>query len=212
MSLCGQLQDFSCSQLKADMHAAFIIRYPEIYGEMLIKAAAKGSLDIFQFLIPLLEDKNPADNHGKTPLHVAASNGKAEVVKYLVPLLSDKNPKTNCGDTPLHSAAGKGHLDIVKYLCGQIQDRNPKGCRHGGTPFFVAFMSHKWEVIKYLATMVDDPRDLTKAVEIVGEQRDLEGIFWPRGVKMPEDTLLFEAIKKCKAANLCYNYKGCGSL
>ena len=41
---------------------------------LLHKAVRKGKLEIVQFLVPLLSDKNPKDNRGWTPLHEAANH------------------------------------------------------------------------------------------------------------------------------------------
>ena len=48
----------------------------------------------------LLEDKNPGDNDGWTPLHVAASSLNGRVCKFIASQLEDKNPE-NDGTTPL---------------------------------------------------------------------------------------------------------------
>ena len=57
---------------------------------LLHKAAKYGKLEIVQFLVPLLSDKNPKDNYGYTPLHFAAWFGHLEIVMYLCDQLQEK--------------------------------------------------------------------------------------------------------------------------
>merc|ERR1711935_1102647 len=85
-------------------------------------AAEKGQLEVINFYLDALEDKNPprisSDQfNGRTPLHHAAQFGKLEVVKAITAVISDKNPKDSHDYTPLHIAAYNGHLETVKYLC-----------------------------------------------------------------------------------------------
>ena len=72
-----------------------------------------------------MDNKNPANNTGLTPLHGAATNGHLEVCKYLMNKVDNKNPAENTGTTPLHCAADKGHLEICKFIASQIDSKNP---------------------------------------------------------------------------------------
>ena len=91
--------------------------------------AKKGHLPLLKALIERLENKNPADDNGVSPLYSAAEHGQLEIVKFLVPKLTNKNPKTGKKElyrsnkyftwkqmTPLHVAAYNGQTDVVKYL------------------------------------------------------------------------------------------------
>ena len=40
----------------------------------------------------MVEDKNPENQYGLTPLHAAAFLGHVEIVKLILPFLGDKNP------------------------------------------------------------------------------------------------------------------------
>ena len=93
---------------------------------LLHKAAKYGKLEIVQFIVPLLSDKNPKDNAGYTPLHWAANCGHLEIIMYLCDQLQDKNPKNNFGQTPLHFATQKGKTEVVKYLVSVVDDKHPK--------------------------------------------------------------------------------------
>ena len=74
--------------------------------------AVKGHLNTVKYLCSQVQDKDPKDNYGWTPLHAAAGN--LEVVKYLCDQVQDKNPKSKNGETPLHGAAYLGRTEVVK--------------------------------------------------------------------------------------------------
>ena len=61
-------------------------------------------------------DKNPRDNQGKTPLHVAGREGQAKVCKFLLENGADKNPQNNQGRTPLDFARLWGHQSVIALL------------------------------------------------------------------------------------------------
>ena len=56
-------------------------------------------------IIKQIEAKNPANNKGQTPLHLAAINNHLGVVQRISQRISDKNPRDTSGITPLHEAA-----------------------------------------------------------------------------------------------------------
>ena len=84
-------------------------------------------------LIGNLEDKNPKDNSGLTPLCILAANGHLDVFKYLMETVEDFSPKSNSGSTPLHCAAKNGHLDICKLIIKNVQNKHPVNI-NGNTP------------------------------------------------------------------------------
>ena len=43
----------------------------------------KGYLDMVKYISQDLEDKNPADNKGDTPLDIVAQKGNLEIVNYI---------------------------------------------------------------------------------------------------------------------------------
>ena len=51
-----------------------------------------------------LQDKNPTDNEGTTPLHIAASEGNLELCRITINNVNDKNPADNEGHKSLHQA------------------------------------------------------------------------------------------------------------
>ena len=82
-------------------------------------------------------DRNPRDNHGQTPLHLAAKNGHLKVCKTIIKEADDKNPKDNQGMTPFHIAALMGHEKICKLFMSSVDDYNPKTV-NGRTPISCA--------------------------------------------------------------------------
>ena len=48
-----------------------------------------------------LDDKNPRDGSGKTPLHEAAQNGHVELFEYIMDKVDEKEPKDYSGRTPV---------------------------------------------------------------------------------------------------------------
>ena len=68
----------------------------------LVRAIQDERTDIAQLIIDNVEDKNPADNYGETPLHRAAEKGHTEICRMIIENVEDKNPANNNGKTPLH--------------------------------------------------------------------------------------------------------------
>ena len=68
------------------------------------------------FILENVDNKNPKEKSGWTPLHDAALNGYHDVCRFIVQNVADKNPKDDCGNTPLHEAARGGHFEVY----GQI--------------------------------------------------------------------------------------------
>ena len=56
-----------------------------------------------------MDEKNPANNDGATPLYVASQNGYFEICKVIIDNVDNKNPVRNGGFTPLYIATQKGH-------------------------------------------------------------------------------------------------------
>ena len=84
-------------------------------------AAFNGHLEIVKHLVQFLDDKNPADKDGQTPLHWAATHCHLDIVKHLVPFLKDVNPRTNSkslrpNKTPFDFAKENGKTEVVEIL------------------------------------------------------------------------------------------------
>ena len=68
-----------------------------------------------------VENKNPMDNNGYTPLHEAALNGHLEAFKYLFNIVEDKNPKSYHLRTPLDIVRDEGHEEIEQFIVQSLQ-------------------------------------------------------------------------------------------
>ena len=71
-------------------------------------------------IIAKLDEKNPKNNLGFTPLHFAAQNGHLELCKIVFKNIKKKNPRTSVGITPLYLAATNGHLNICEAILENI--------------------------------------------------------------------------------------------
>ena len=67
-------------------------------------------------MIENTEDKNPKNNLGDTPLHLAAKSGHFEVCKLIIENTEDINSKNDFGRTPIHEAASCGHFEVSKLI------------------------------------------------------------------------------------------------
>ena len=83
---------------------------------LLHQAAIFGHLEIVKFIVPMIEDKNPKNENGATPLHYAALLGHKEVVKYLVTMVADKHPIDCSGRSPRYLAIQNGHTEIANIF------------------------------------------------------------------------------------------------
>ena len=104
---------------------------------------------ICKIILDEVQDKNPKDLEGSTPLHQAANIGHLEVCKFLSLNLKEKNPRDEMGNTPLHFAAKSGHLDVSKLLCSYLEDKNPMN-NYGRTPLDNASSSKHWKIVHFL--------------------------------------------------------------
>ena len=68
---------------------------------------------IADFIAENVDNKNPKDVDGWTPLHWAARSGRLLVCQLIIETLDEKNPKTQTGWTPFHWACKNGHFQKV---------------------------------------------------------------------------------------------------
>ena len=78
-----------------------------------------------EIIIERIQDKNPHNNTGETPLHLAAMEGHVKIVKLFLENLKHKNPPDYTWTTPFHQAAMRGHVEIVKLFLDNVEDKNP---------------------------------------------------------------------------------------
>jgi len=82
-------------------------------------AADAGHLEICQYLIDNLDDKNPKRKNGNTVLHFVARAGYIEIVKCITKNILDKNPRNMAGFTPLLSQ----HWEVILMSTNVLQNR-----------------------------------------------------------------------------------------
>ena len=76
----------------------------------------KGYYQICKIIIKEVQDKNPRDTKGRTPLHAAAAKGFEKICKLIIDNVVDKNPADNVGNTPYQSASTNGHKNVCKLI------------------------------------------------------------------------------------------------
>ena len=69
-----------------------------------------------QIIVENIDDKNPKDTSGWTPLHWAARIGHLPVCQLIVENVKDKNPKNWKGMTPLDLAISRKHASVQKLF------------------------------------------------------------------------------------------------
>ena len=104
-----------------------------------------GYFSVCKALVENLDDKNPGDWNGCTPLHSAVVWGSFEICKLIVDNLVVKNPADKRGMTPLHWAA-REELSKFKLIFENAEDKNPADFTFKQTPLHYAA---QWGVLEY---------------------------------------------------------------
>ena len=89
--------------------------------------------EVFKYIFENVDDKNPADLKGITPLHLAAKHPTTNFVKYIMNNIRDISPKDHNGNTPLHFAAYSEQLFVFEYILEKVDEKNPRN-NYGKTP------------------------------------------------------------------------------
>ena len=80
-------------------------------------AALNNFKEVVECLYEVIEDKNPKNSLGQTPLHMSAKNGHVDIVRFFVD--KDKNSQfvfDQFGKSPMDLAQSNGYNDIVLIL------------------------------------------------------------------------------------------------
>ena len=72
---------------------------------LLHKSAFYGLLEIHEYVMDLVQDKNPKNKDGNTPLHFAALKGNSAIIQLILKNVVEKNPSNNDGQTPFDLAS-----------------------------------------------------------------------------------------------------------
>ena len=74
-----------------------------------------GHLSICELIVDIIEDHEPINSNGLTPLHLAARNGYEKICQLLVENVNNEYPVDPDGDTALHMAAKYGHYEVIQF-------------------------------------------------------------------------------------------------
>ena len=139
----------------------------------LFLAACKGHLEVYDFLMGKLRNKNPGtisrlNEEGMTPLHYAAYNGHFRVCKLIIENTSDNNPSCikSDGITPLHWAAFSGHVKICHLIMENLSDKNPANTSGEFTPFHFAAEKGQFAVCQLMLQNLSDKNPATKSARV----------------------------------------------
>ena len=98
-----------------------------------------------------IENINPTDLQGYTPLHFAAQFGHLNVYQLISYELGNKNPggATIWNYTPLHMAAENGHADLCCYIIDNVKVKNPED-EDGETPLHLAAQRGHYKICEMI--------------------------------------------------------------
>ena len=106
-------------------------------------AARSGHPEVYKFIMDqsIMEDKNPGDNFGRTPLHIVIKRCDKSfpakgfptkmnddyfgLFKIILENVEEKNPGDMNGWTPLHEATERDLPEVCKLISDNIMDKNP---------------------------------------------------------------------------------------
>ena len=120
--------------------------------------AQEGIFEAFKLIFEFSDEKNPADDIGVTPFHLAAKMGRLEIYKLIFDHLDDKNPRDEEGKTPLHWAVqdfrkiflseDQNLIKIFKYNFENGNDVNPSDNEGNTVLHEIAKQWSKYEQLK----------------------------------------------------------------
>ena len=140
-----------------------LTRSPLHYAVGFFTKKRGGYFSVCKALVENLDDKNPGDWDGCTPLHLAVVWGSFDICKLIIDNLVIKNPADKRGWTPLHSAARYGLPKFI-LLFENAEDKNPATLDRK-TPLHMAAQWGKLEICKFILENVHD--DSTTLMNLV---------------------------------------------
>ena len=85
-------------------------------SDALSQAAQLGNIEIYELISKELEDKNPKDRYGHTPLHHAVKRGSYEICQFITKNTQNLESSDVLGNTPLKLAEARGSKEISILL------------------------------------------------------------------------------------------------
>ena len=119
----------------------------------------------------LKENRNPMDNFGWTPLHIAAKEGHLEICELIASQIENRNSRIfKTGNTPLHLAVIEVNIETVEHLIRVNSEKNPSN-HEGWTPLHYAVHNGLVNVVKILIPQIEDKSPKDKYIYITSPAR-----------------------------------------
>ena len=157
------------------------------------EAVSRGNFEICKFIIDQVDDKNPANNKGHTPFHIAANyrsndnskyvwghnegkeediRGHFDICQLIFERTGFQNPSDDRQRTPLHYAASHGNLEICKMIIEKVDNPNPLSdlFYSDNTPLHLAARKGHLEICKLI---VENSKVVNKNPRNIGGETPL---------------------------------------
>ena len=92
-------------------------------SDALSQAAQLGNIEIYELISKELDDKNPRDRYGETPLHNAVRYGRYEICQFITKNTENLESLDILGNTPLKLAEQRSYKEISKLLKTSIEEQ-----------------------------------------------------------------------------------------
>jgi len=121
-------------------------------------------LAICKIILDKIDTKNPADDEGWTPLHLAAIRGHLDLCQMIIEKIDYNNLANNDKAfvkfysvkwTPLHWAIHRGHVEVCRLILSKTNNKNPK-FDDGNTLLHLVVDAGQVEVCKLLLQNATD--------------------------------------------------------
>ena len=124
------------------------------------------AMELFKNIFDVMEDKNPKDEFGETPLHQATKDSScSEIFQFIIANIKDKDPQNYLRITPLHQAAMFGNFDACQLLIENVDDKNPKDISWW-TPLHLAAENGHYKVCQLILKNIMPPKSVDTSGKI----------------------------------------------
>ena len=125
----GHLQIYKCiaDQVTNKNPAEIILE--RVGRTPLHDAAANGHIEIVNYIMDVIviDNKNPKDHEGWTPMHLAVGKGYYKICKVIIDHGANPNPTNNAGISALDLAHSNQEIqDLIGFWGGAYSNQNPK--------------------------------------------------------------------------------------